>query len=474
LKLWQKIFLTTLALVIIVVNVSSIVLLSNNHRLAIEREQQSALSRHSYLVADIKNAIIYTQLIERRVELDDYDVSEIAGEVLGGWRSDTSMAATLFKDGENVYAVNKQPDQAEYEILSEPDYASRIVEVGDKTYLLIVSTAELNGEDYRLVSSFDITMTYELFSADFNQVRAVGIVSALLVAGILLLLVRTLLRPLRNLSGTTRQIASGDLDKRVSITGNDEVSDVARSLNTMADSIEHNVGELEKLAESRKVFIGNLAHEMKTPLTSILGFADILRIKRQITDDERIEYSGVIVGETKRLQGLSSKLMELLSLGNMQLTLENVDIRDLATTIEITLQPVFAHNEIAFVSDVDDVAIRVDNELIKSLFYNLIDNSVKASPQGGTVTFSSDVTPQQVKLSVTDEGSGISEDQIPLLTEPFFMLDKARTRKHGGAGLGLALCAEIARAHGTELIITSSPGAGTCVSVTFAREVENG
>jgi len=262
----------------------------------------------------------------------------------------------------------------------------------------------------------------------------------------------------------------------VTVSGHDEVAEVARNFNTMADSIEHNVSELEKLAESRKVFIGNLAHEMKTPLTSILGFADILRVKREVSDPDRIDYANVIVGETKRLQVLSGKLMELLTLGSLHVVLVKTEIHTLFRELTLTLLPIMKSHKMELVVDlpVEDTYIDVDQELIKSLIYNLVDNSIKASVPSSKIYLIVSIEYAGVVLKVVDEGVGIPKDQIPMLTEPFFMLDKARTRKHGGAGLGLALCSEIAQVHGSELLITSELGKGTCVSVTLQEVKDHG
>ncbi|MDR1184786.1 MAG: HAMP domain-containing histidine kinase [Coriobacteriales bacterium] len=470
-KLWQKIFLLTLALVIIVVNATSLVLLSGNHRLAIEREQQNALSRHNYLIAEIQNTLIYTQLIERTIALPEDKTLSVAIGVLDRQRNDTTMNVSLFEGHEPVHTESQRLLDKKRVLLSAPDYSSTIVEDEEKTYLLIVSTTTLGERTFRLISSFDISSTYDLFREDFNQVRMIGVIAALIVAGLLLLMVRGLLFPLRNLSNTTRRIASGDLDDRATVQGHDEVAEVAHNLNIMADSIEHNITELEKLAESRRVFIGNLAHEMKTPLTSILGFADILRVKREVTDDDRIEYASVIVSETKRLQGLSGKLMELLTMGNIHLTTEFVEVHEFAAELAATLQPILKNREIDFecVLPEQDTWISVDRELLKSLVFNLIDNSMKASSPQSTIRLIISADTETVELSVTDEGIGIDADQIPLLTEPFYMLDKARTRKHGGAGLGLALCSEIAQAHNSELSIESKPGAGTTVCIVLEK-----
>jgi len=473
-KLWQKIFLLTLALVIVVVNATSLILINNNHRLAIEREQQSALSRHNSLVAELQNYIMYTQLKQRTISLDDATVLNACREVLSRQHSDTTMGTVLYRDNIQRYPTSLGTTSREALMLGEPDYASHIVAGTDGMYLLVCSTTKLSDTEYLLVSSFDITAAYTLFEAQLDLVRLIGIFSALVVAGLLLLLVMGLLAPLRSLSTTTRQIARGDLDKRAPVVGNDEVAEVARNLNTMADSIEHNVTVLEDLAESRKIFIANLAHEMKTPLTSILGFADILRVKRTVSDQDRVEYAGVVVSETKRLQGLSSKLMELLTIGNMHLSLEDIDLAELADELAVTLQPILEKQQIHLVSTIDKATIHADRELVKSLIYNLIDNGIQASMPGNTISLATVVTNDLVIISVLDEGMGLPADQIPLLTEPFYMLDRTRTRKHGGAGLGLALCAEIAYAHDATLTIESEPDVGTRVSIAVPREVNYG
>ncbi len=494
-KLWQKIFLLTLAFVIIVVNVSSLALLSNNHRLAIEREQQNALATHNYLDLEIKNNVVYKQLVERKISLSDEEALQVALDVLALQQADDSMGISLYRDDSLVSAVNQEFIATNVDLLSEPDYSSVIEEQGDNAYLYIVSTTTLGEQSYQLVTSFDISSTYELFRMDFEQIRFIGIISALIVAGVLLLLVQGLLRPLRDLSSTTRLIASGDLDKRADVKGYDEVSEVARSLNTMADSIENNVTALEDLAESRRVFISNLAHEMKTPLTSILGFADILRVKREVSEEERIEYASVIVSETKRLQELSGKLMELLFVGNLETTPSRVEVHDFASELVAVLRPIVTSHAMELKTELpsEPVYIKVDKELMKSFVFNLVDNGIKASNPSSTIRFiimvvkdRVEVLPENedgnadtpaetverefVKIVVVDEGAGIPADEIPLIVEPFYMLDKARTRKHGGAGLGLALCAEIARAHDSEIEIRSIQGRGTAVSVLLRKE----
>ncbi|MDR2956769.1 MAG: HAMP domain-containing histidine kinase [Coriobacteriales bacterium] len=481
-KLWQKIFLTTLALVIILVNATSMIILKNSHDLSLAREQSSAVTRHNYLRVEILNSVVNTKLSERLIMLPNDRMNALLVEVLGPQANDPSSGAMIFHNNDLVYAVNDPGFSTELALLGANEYSSTICRIDDRVFLLVVSNPDFNNYTYQLITFYDITSTYDLFDATFNQMRIVGIVSALVIAGILLLLVRVLLLPLRSLSNTTRQIASGDLERRVPLRGNDELATVAHNFNLMADSIESNVNDLEQLAESRKVFIGNLAHEMKTPLTSILGYADLLRVQRQVSDSARVEYANIIVSETKRLQALSGKLMELLSVGNMKLALEPIDLYELASEITMSLQPIFVARQMNLLCRIPtyNCVVIADRELLQSLILNLVDNAMKASTEGATITIAArelmreqrDVaspTPERrIVVGVIDDGMGISVDQIPQLTEPFYMLDKARTRRHGGAGLGLALCAEIARAHGSELFIESEIGIGTTVSCDFA------
>ena len=201
--------------------------------------------------------------------------------------------------------------------------------------------------------------------------------------------------------------------------------------------------------------------------------------------------------------------MELLSVGKLQVTLQKVEVHEFTSELTTVLKPIVASHSLELVTELPagKTYISVDKELMKSLLFNLVDNSIKASNPLGTIRLIvstvagklpvpalvdehaledtaadtstagiGDAPKEQseeqglVKIIVMDTGIGIPAEEIPLITEPFYMLDKARTRKHGGAGLGLALCSEIARAHGTELEIKSIQGRGTAVSILLKKE----
>ena len=331
--------------------------------------------------------------------------------------------------------------------------------------MLIASQINIEGKGYEIITTYDVTPVYALYGEQINFIRLVSTLCGVIIAGVLIIIVRFLFSPLEKVNEGTRFIAEGNYNKRIEIKGDDEITELSRNMNIMAEAIEKNVEELEQVAEDRRIFIANLAHEMKTPLTSILGFADILRIKRVVNDEERQEYAGIIVEEAKHLKTLSGKLMELITVGNTNLDMEEVNIKSLANDIELSLTPILKNRELNLKVEIEDIWLTVDKELFKSLVYNLIDNAIKASTVGQTISLIGKSKEGHVLIKVVDEGIGIPEEEVYHIIKPFYMVDKMRTRKNGGAGLGLALCVEIARLHNGTIKIESEVGKGTCVCI---------
>ena len=249
---------------------------------------------------------------------------------------------------------------------------------------------------------------------------------------------------------------------------------IVHNINTMAEAIEKSMGELRSIADGRRQFIDNFAHEMKTPLTSIMGFADILRIKKNVTTRQRQEFAGIIVEEAKRLRSLSGKLLELATTESVRLDITDVDTTELFNEIYVTVFPILAKAHLTLTLDTHGIVMPLDRELIKSLLYNLVDNSAKASSPGGEIRAGCVAEGGNIVMYVSDDGSGIEPEHLRRLTEPFYMVDKSRSRSAGGAGLGLSLCDQIARIHGGRLEIESTPGKGTTVRAVFDAALTSG
>ena len=285
------------------------------------------------------------------------------------------------------------------------------------------------------------------------------------VAVILLLLIKLLFRPLGRINKTINKIARGDYSLRVSTSGSEEFQQLANNVNSMAVSVEENYNRIESIAEDRKRFIDSLSHEMKTPLTSILGFADILRIKKNVTPDELNEYSSIIVEESKRLKAISGKLMELVSSGDSELELNPVRTDVILNELSIVFEPMMKAKSITLFTHIEPLIINADADLFKSVIYNFVDNAVKASYEGGKIELTCHSDEEYAVITVRDYGMGIAEEDKKRIFEPFYMADKVRSRKLGGAGLGLALCAEIAKKHNAKIELESELGKGTIISI---------
>ena len=286
---------------------------------------------------------------------------------------------------------------------------------------------------------------------------------AVLAAAFLALffIVRRSLLPLQSLSDGTRAIAAGAYDRRVQEKRNDEIGSLGRDFNRMAEAVEQHIREVEESEEKKTMFMGSLTHELKTPLTAISGYAQTIRSVK-LPEDDREEALRYIHEESKRLDRLSKKMMRLLELEeNTELVFETVNIRELFEGAVRTCGA--AAKEKGVILEIGECSgeVNADKDLMTEVLINLIDNAVKASNTGDTVRLYA----ENGCMVVEDNGCGIPAEEIDRITEPFYMVDKSRSRKSGGAGLGLALTAMILKRHGMVLSVESEIGYGTRISI---------
>jgi signal transduction histidine kinase len=285
-------------------------------------------------------------------------------------------------------------------------------------------------------------------------------------------------RPLENLSRITNRISGGDYSVRADIKSDDEVGELADNFNVMAGSVEENVEELKDMIHRREQFVADFTHEMKTPMTTIIGYADSVR-HLEMTEEERNMSLDYIYTEGKRLENLSQKLFDLLYLKNSDIIMEEYDASELAEETILHMKPMMNKKGITIRTDFEDGELYGDGELIKTVFINLLDNARKASRENSEITFTGKNLEQDgekyYEFVVRDNGIGMSEEEQKKIFDEFFMADKSRTRKEGGAGLGMSLVAIILEKHGASIRIESELGKGTAVFTVWKQpdELEN-
>ena len=213
--------------------------------------------------------------------------------------------------------------------------------------------------------------------------------------------------------------------------------------------------------------MADLTHELKTPLTSMIGYADLLRGGELPPENQR-RAADAIYHESTRLESLSQQLLSLQDLRQEALTLTAVPVAAAFEDVARSLPDCPVNLE---KTCPEDAAVRADRVLLADLLRNLVLNAAHASAPGSTVTLRCLPAEDRWRLEVADTGCGIPPEALPHLTEPFYRVDKARARANGGSGVGLALCADIAAAFGAKLEFTSTVGEGTTVALTLPKEV---
>ena len=273
-----------------------------------------------------------------------------------------------------------------------------------------------------------------------------------------------MLRPLSRLSAATRRMAAGELNQRVRVDSGDELGRLSADFNAMAARLEKQVQELTEAKRRQEDFMGSFAHEIKTPLTSIIGYADLLR-SRPATPEQVRDSAGYIFREGRRLESLSRKLMDLIVLDRQDFPLHPIPMDAFLRRVGGALRPVLESQDIRLTIRARAAVIPIEADLMETVCLNLLDNARKAIEGRGVIVLEGVPEAGGYCIRVTDSGKGIPAGELSRVTEAFYMVDKSRARAQGGAGLGLALCQRIVALHGGRLEFQSVEGTGTQVRV---------
>ena len=266
-----------------------------------------------------------------------------------------------------------------------------------------------------------------------------------------------IVHPLRTMTGAAKSFGKGDFSARVVVAGKDEVAELGRAFNNMAESLEG----LEKM---RNAFLANVSHDLRTPMTTISGFIDGIT-SGAIPPEKHEYYLNVIQSEIHRLSRLVSQILDVsrLESGERKFTYTDFDIAEMARVILISFeQKIEAKRlDVAFEADSDEIAVNADKDAIYQVLYNLCHNAIKFSREGGKFIIKiTREAPKKVRVSVFDEGQSISDEDLKLVFDRFYKTDKSRGLDKNGVGLGLYISKTIVEAHGEKIYASSREGDG--------------
>lgn len=319
---------------------------------------------------------------------------------------------------------------------------------------------------YEIVYYKDVTDIYTRTESLFLRGLCFTIVLLAVIGVVLFLGIYRSFRPLQELRVAAAAIAGGDYESRVPIRGKDEIGELAANFNQMAGKVEEHVMQLSDTNEMQRRLIGSLAHELKTPMTAIIGYSDTL-LTVELSEKRRIQALNYIRSEGKRLSRLAAKMMELTGLyeSGDSVSMKETNVSDFFRRLSDLIAYRLKEKNIRLETACSPkcLTLLMDEDLMMSLMMNLVDNAFKASREKGVIQVSAD----ERGIFVTDHGKGIPAADIARVTDAFYMVDKSRARSAGSVGLGLAFCKQIADLHGARLVIESEEGKGTCVSVLW-------
>jgi two-component system sensor histidine kinase BaeS len=299
-----------------------------------------------------------------------------------------------------------------------------------------------------------------LFLRRVNQVLLVGAIGAAVVALLLgIILARTLSRPIRELTAATRAVALGDIEQEVPVRSQDELGELAASFNQMS-------ADLTKARELRRQMTADIAHDLRTPLSIILGHSEALSEGVLPPSSETYQ---VLHEEAKRLNRMVEELrtLSLAEAGELDLTLRPVSAEDLLARTVAAYRPQAEKRGVELVLDAGQNLpnLEVDPDRIAQVLDNLMSNALRFTPEGGQVRLSAKSDRGLVQLIIEDDGPGLPAEEVPYIFTRFYRGDKARPSQEGSSGLGLAIARSIVEAHGGRISASSELGQGVRVVV---------
>ena len=450
------------------IGIGGSVLISTSTGNSLSQSQDSAVSTHRLILYALSTVSGIKQAEQQNREFNELVNALTLLDAQSGhnWRS------LRLSDDAGVIYVSRERSLYNNDLLSS---------VGNENYAMVMFRNERGDFLFQIAGQIEVgsrilylesihDISHVFTGRQFQQVvfRWLFITVVILGAALSWLMSFLMTLPLRRLSGVTRSIASGDLSCRAALSGKDEIGALAVEFNKMADRLEQNINDMKDTMRRQEEFMGGLAHELKTPMTSIIGYADLLR-GHTLSDDDKRDAANYIFMEGRRLEVLSLKLLDLIVLKKRDFTFLQIKIKGIVEDAVSLLRPVLKKQDIRLSYDCDAGECMIEPDLFMSLLLNIVDNSRKAIDGEGEIIIQSRTKNGFCEIRVTDNGRGIPEDELNKIKDAFYRVDKSRSRAQGGVGLGLRLCDEIIELHGGEMSLESELGKGTTVIIKLER-----
>nr|WP_258175248.1 MtrAB system histidine kinase MtrB [Actinopolyspora mortivallis] len=366
--------------------------------------------------------------------------------------------------------------QALREYVKRDQFAAQIVTVPrgqDRvTMLAIGSPAGAPTRPLQAYFLFPLTAEQSTMAVVQRTLLVGGLVLLVLLGAITNLVTRQVVRPVRQAARTAERLASGDLDERMRVIGEDDVARLADSFNEMADSLAQQIQQLEEFGQLQRRFTSDVSHELRTPLTTVRMAADVLHASRDEFPAGLERSAELLVDELDRFEALLGDLLEIsrLDAGVAELSTESLDIPELVRRAVESLRPIADTSGVELRLHVpqEEVTVFADARRVERIVRNLVANAIDHA-EGGPVDIAFGEGTNEVAITVRDYGVGLRPGEAELVFTRFWRADPSRDRQTGGTGLGLSIASEDARLHGGWLDAWGEPGQGSCFRLTLPK-----
>ncbi|MBS7182485.1 MAG: HAMP domain-containing protein [Eubacterium sp.] len=459
-KFRTKVVVYMIIMLAIIFGAGSSALIYNSFNGALQREKASVKQSYEMLVNTLK------VVNSTKTWTDSSEISKVIKEMSKqkstswvGIRVRKKKKVTYQSGSEKNNIVDLSGD------IDEKTCQMKIISTGKSKYFIQISGVLKVGKELNYLDIlYDITSIYN------ERDRLVRIyfeifVLLIIICGFLSYSNSFIMtRPLTKLARASKLIASGNMSSRSRVKTNDEIGQLSKEFDNMADHLEENINDMKDTMERQNQFIGNFTHELKTPMTSIIGYADLIR-SQSLKEEEQIEAANYIYSEGKRLERLSLKLLDIFVTENTEIKLTADSPKRIVEQIVDSLKQDYYKRNIKLECQCEQGVCMMEPDLIRSLVVNLVDNCRKAIAEGGLILVKTKMTDQGCIIKIQDNGRVMPKEALNHITEAFYRVDKSRSRKQGGAGLGLALCSNIVKIHNGSINFQSKEGIGTIVTV---------
>ncbi|MBN1053147.1 sensor histidine kinase [Clostridium botulinum] len=473
-KLWQKIYFFSLLLLIVTLNIAGFILIQKLHNNLLEKEVEKCLSEQKIVSSEFRINSLALQKIYYLNTAPEINMS--ISTLMSEYNSLIDREAGQHGDIEILDQQNKilysdvkfpVPDEKqELENLSVGKTNYIIKTLDGKQYLYVSSLVNVYNVPIKIHYAKDISNIYIEKMNQYALFMKLDILICSLFAIFMFFVSRLITKPINTLIDSTQKISLGQYSERVRIKSKDEFNVLSNHFNLMAQTIEDKINELEISNIEKETFINNLTHELKTPLTSIIGYANLIRTSKY-NEELFFESADYIYKEGKRLEQMAFKMMDLIYAKTQEIKLTPEKIMPIIYEVKKSLRVKFKDKNIDLIIEEKDCILDVDKDLIKIALCNLVENAIKASRNDSKIYIRVFVLNDKIFISVLDSGTGMTKEHLDKIWQPFYVVDKARSRKNNGAGIGLSICKKIAEIHNADIKINSELGKGTEVTIIF-------